>query len=160
MRFSSDTATATKKTDDSWKALDTAANSVGLNGNEVVTISESFDLSPSQVIPKVAQIEATKLATPGASLADVMSEVLLSGEQNPGEKTTKAKKNVKAKSSGSGSPGLFTDIVGDIFEVMYPWIMLTLGAICGIIGLVILLAGIAKSPLGNVAVGAATKAIK
>jgi hypothetical protein len=86
-----------------------------------------------------------------------MSQVLLSGEKNVGEKTTKAKKNVASKSKGGGSPGLFADITGDIFEVMYPWVLLGLGAIFALIGLVILLVGIAKSPLGSVAIGAATR---
>ena len=128
-----------------------------MNGSEVVTIAESYDLEPAQVIPKVAQIAATKKTEQGESLADVMSQTFISGEKNVGEKTTKAKKNVKAKTAGSGSPGLFADIAGDIFEVMYPWLLFGLAAVFGFVGLIILLAGIAKSPLGNVAIGAATR---
>jgi hypothetical protein len=156
VQFQSKTTT-TKHTDDTWKALSNAADAAGLNGGQVVTISESYGLDPAQVIPKVAQISATKTAEPGESLADVMSQVFLSGEKNVGEKTSRAKKNVKSKAEGSGSPGLFSDIMGDVFEVAYPWLMFGLSAICAILALVVLLVGIAKSPLGNVAVGVATK---
>lgn len=162
MKFYTKTKT-TKQSNDSWSALSDAASAAGLNGPEVVTITQSYGRTPKQVLPQVASISAAKQASPGASLADVMAQRLnATGPAGPtgppitGADTTRAKKKATATKESAGSQGLFSDIMGDIFETLYPWLMIIMGFLFFLVAVVVLLSGIAKTPLGSVAVGAAT----
>lgn len=154
----------TTATPNSLTALRSAAVSLGLTGDEAQALLEVTGDQISDAMSQLATIAAYKTAHPASTFGQAAS-------------ATDAVTPAQAKSmdsligtmtpGGEGQPeaaatvnqtGLISDIVGDILGTFYPFLMWGLASLFALIGAIILVVAVIKSPAGKAIIDIGAKA--
>jgi hypothetical protein len=140
----------TFQTDDPWQALAKASEAAGVNPNDAFAIAQATGTPPTDLISYLPALNAGFQANPGATTGQVAARTL---GANPLQAATTDKVAAEKKGGTAAQSGLVSDIMGNIFEVLYPWVMFTLASVMTVAGLLVLLVALVKSPAGNLALG-------
>lgn len=130
------------------------AQASGIQASTVTAIQSGMGLTPAEMTPYIVGLAAAQKANPGASPGSLAASVI-------GANPTQAKSidtAQKATASKAGQTGAFTDIFGDLFEVVYPFFMFAVGGVLALWFVIIALVAIAKTGPAKAVGGAAVKA--
>lgn len=145
MKFGPNGSESTTTTQSPYDLMLSVAQASGISGSTVTSIQQAMGLSPQEMTPYIVGLasaqEANPAATPGQLAASVVGATPSQSAAIDG--------TVKANAATKGQTGAFTDIFGDLFEVVYPFFMFTLGGFAFLAFLLITVAAIAKSPTGK-----------
>jgi hypothetical protein len=129
------------------EALQDLAHAMNVPWSTVQSIQQAMGLSDAEMTDDLGAVAGGLIANPSATPGDLAGLIGASPAQQ-----TAAAKGTKTASGG----GDVTNIVGDIFEVLYPWLMFGLAATTFVVFLLIAVVAIAKSPAGQGAVQGAS----
>lgn len=150
MQFGPGSSSATISTQNDIQALRAAASSVGINPNDAVSYAESTGTTPVDAISLMPGLAAYLTAHPGATLGQAAANT---GKATPEQAQTVDKVASERKGGTASQGGFITDIFGDVFEVVYPWLMFLLAGAVVVVGLIMLVVALVKSPVGDIGLG-------
>lgn len=152
MQFGPGSGSTTTQAKSPFDVMSALAQKSKIPVADVTAIQNGLGLTPDEMLPYIAGLGAAHQANPSAEPGQLAASVIGASPTQVAaiDKTGKAQESIKGQTGG------FTAIFGDLFEVIYPFFMFTLGAVALSGFVIVTLVGISKSGVGKAALSGAS----
>jgi hypothetical protein len=140
-----------KQSDNAWDVLRTMARTIaapfGINapGDAAIAYAQGTGTDPNDAATQLPSIFAYMQGHPGSTVGQAAANT---GNASPEQAKEIDKLDVEKTGGTADQSGLVSDIMGSVFEVLYPWLMFLFALLAAVGGILVLLVALVKSPVG------------